>query len=103
MLSRVLTQNLTQRLPGTTIFPESGAVTAPADAILGINIQRMDMARNGQVLLIAQISVTRRETSARTVRIEVSPAGTGTPALVGAMSEAAGALADQAVSMLGAA
>jgi uncharacterized lipoprotein YmbA len=103
MLSRVLTQNLTQRLPNTTIFAESGAVTATPDAMMGINIQRMDQARNGNVMLIAQISVTRRQTTARTITIQVTPASTGTAALVAAMSEAVGQLADQAAGMLGAA
>jgi uncharacterized lipoprotein YmbA len=101
MLSRILSQNLTQRLPGTTIFAESGAVTAVPDAMLGVNIQRMDQARNGAVMLIAQVSVTRRETTARTITIQVTPGGSGTPSLVAAMSEAVGQLADQVAGMLG--
>lgn len=101
MLSRVLSQNLTQRLPGTTIFAENGAVTAVPDAMLGINIQRLDQARTGNVMLIAQVSVTRRDTTARTITIQVTPSGTGTPSLVAAMSEAVGQLADQVAVMLG--
>lgn len=102
MLSRVLTQNLTQRLPGTTIFPENGAVTALPDAMLGVNVQRLDQARSGDVMLIAQVSVTRRQPSARTITILVPPTGAGTPALVGAMSAAVGQLADQITGLLGA-
>lgn len=102
MMSRVLSQNLTQRLPGTTIFAENGAVTAVPDAMLGINIQRLDLARSGNVILIAQVSVTRRDATARTITIQVTPAGAGTSALVAAMSEAVGQLADQAAGMLGA-
>lgn len=102
MLSRVLTQNLTQRLPGTTIFAENGAVTALPDAMLGINIQRLDQARSGNIVLTAQVSVARRDTAARTVTIEVPPNGAGTPALVGAMSEAVGQLADRITGFLGA-
>lgn len=101
MLSRVLSQNLTQRLPGTTIFAESGAVSAVPDAMLGVNIQRLDLARNGNVTLIAQVSVTRRETTARTITIQVTPNGTGTSSLVAAMSEAVGQLADQVAVMVG--
>lgn len=102
MLSRVLTQNLTQRLPGTTIFAESGAVTAVPDAMVGMNIQRLDQGRAGTVVLIAQISVTRRAATARTITIDVTPSGVGTSALVAAMSEAVGQLADQVAGMLGA-
>lgn len=101
MLSRVLSQNLTQRLPGTTIFAESGAVSAVPDAMLGINIQRLDLARNGNVTLIAQVSVTRRDTTARTITIQVTPGGAGTSSLVAAMSEAVGQLADQVAVMVG--
>jgi uncharacterized lipoprotein YmbA len=102
MLSRVLTQNLSQRLPGTTVFAESGAVSAVPDAMLGINIQRFDQASSGEVVLTVQISVTRREATARTLTLTVRPDGPGTPALVSAMSVGVGQLADQAASMLGA-
>jgi len=102
MLSRVLTQNLGQRLPGTTIFAENGAVTALPDAMLGVNIQRLDQSRSGQIVLTAQVSVTRREATARTITLQVTPSGNGTPALVSAMSEAVGQLADQIAGMLGA-
>ena len=54
------------------------------------------------MVLIAQVSVTRREATARTITIQVTPAGAGTSALVAAMSEAVGQLADQAAGMLGA-
>ena len=66
-----------------------------------INTQRLDQARTGNVMLIAQVSVTRRDTTARTITIQVTPGGTGTPSLVAAMSEAVGQLADQVAVMLG--
>lgn len=102
MLSRILTQNLSQRLPGTTIFAENGAVTALPDAMLGINIQRLDQSRSGQVVLTAQISVSRKDATARTITLQVAPSGGGTPALVAAMSEAVGQLADRIAELLGA-
>jgi len=102
MLSRVLVQNLTQRLPATTIFAEAGAVTALPDATLGVNIQRLDQARSGNVVLTAQVSILRRDTTARTITIEVRPAQPSTSALVGAMSEAVGQLADRITGLLGA-
>jgi len=100
MLSRVLIQNLTQRLPGTTVFSENGAIATAADAILGINIQRLDMDRAGQVVLIAQVSISRRDTMTRSFTINVTPAAATTPALVGAMSTAVGRLSDDIVGML---
>jgi uncharacterized lipoprotein YmbA len=100
MLARVTIQNLTQRLNGSTVFAENGAISGIPDATLGINIQRMDQNRSGAVVLIAQVSVTRRTGVARTFTITVSPPLAGTPGLVAAMSQAAGQLADHAASML---
>src|ERR1700751_2796302 len=60
MLGRVLSQELTQRLPGSTVFPENGAVSPTPDATVGINIQRLDADHTGAVILIAQIAITVR-------------------------------------------
>lgn len=100
MLARVTIQNLTQRLDGSTVFSENGAISGIPDATLGINIQRLDQNRSGAVVLIAQVSVTKRASIARTITINVSPAGAGTPGLVAAMSQAMGQLADQTAGML---
>ncbi len=100
MLGRVIVQNLAQRLPGVTVFAENGAISTAPDAMLGINIQRLDQNRAGTVVLAAQVSVTRRETVARTVTIEVAPSEAGTAALVAAMSAAIGQLSDRAAAML---
>ena len=42
MLGRVLVQELTQRLPGSTVFAESGAISANAVSTVAVNIQRLD-------------------------------------------------------------
>jgi len=100
MLGRVIVQNLSQRLPGVTVFAENGAISTVPDVMLGINIQRLDQNRAGAVVLIAQVSVTRRDTVARTITLQVVPSGAGTAPLVAAMSEAIGQLSDQAAGML---
>ncbi len=100
MLARVMVQNLTQRLEGSTVFAENGAISGIPDATLGINIQRMDQNRAGAVVLVAQVSVTRRASVARTITVTVSPPIPGTPGLVAAMSDAIGQLADQTAAML---
>src|SRR4029079_7229084 len=41
MLSRVLVDELQQRLPQSVVISEVGAVSAPADATVTLNIQRM--------------------------------------------------------------
>jgi uncharacterized lipoprotein YmbA len=100
MLSRVIIQDLSQRLPNATVFAESGAVSGSPDATVGVNILRFDLDRGGQLVLGAQVSVTRRSPITRDIRLTVAPSGSGTPALVAAMSAAVGQLADQVADML---
>ena len=100
MLGRILVQELGQRLPGSTVFPENGAVSASPDATVGINVQRLDADRSGTVILIAQIAVSGRSTTTRSVRLSVPPPSPGTSGLVGAMSTAVAQLADETAAML---
>src|SRR5215470_5033171 len=40
MLGRVLVVELSQRLPASTVYSESGAINADPNAIVGVNLQR---------------------------------------------------------------
>lgn len=105
MIGRVFTEDLLQRLPGTSVYSDSGAITARPDLVLEIDVQRLDTDAAGAVVLVAQIGVRRDDASrgpgADTLRITVPPSGPGTPALVAAMSAALGQLADQVATRLG--
>ena len=101
MIGRVLARALTQRLPGSSVYVESGAISTVADATVQVNVQRMDLDRTGSVLLIAQFAVVRTGGETRSVMLPVPPRGAGVPALVAAMSEAVGQLADQIAAVLG--
>jgi len=98
MLSRVLAENLRQRLPGTVVFSESGAITAEPNAIVEVDVQRLDTDRSGAVVLVAQAA--RRGGPTRAVRLSVQPASPATREEVGAMSIAVGQLADTIAGML---
>jgi len=50
MLSRVLVDELQQRLPQSVVISEVGAVSAPADATVTLNIQRMDKDASGNLI-----------------------------------------------------
>ena len=100
MLSRVLVQELTQRLPGASVFAENGAISAAADATVEINIQRLDEDTTGAVALVAQVAVSGRRAATRNVTLAVRPATTGTGGMVAAMSVAVGQLADAVAGML---
>ncbi|MGA3399145.1 MAG: PqiC family protein [Acetobacteraceae bacterium] len=100
MLSRVLVQALSQRLPSSTVFAENGAITATPDASVELNIQRFDEDQSGALVLLAQVAVAGRVTTTRNLRFSVPPPSPGTPGLVGAMSTAVGQLADAIAAML---
>ncbi len=78
MIGRVLVRALTQRLPGSTVYSENGAISAEPDATLQVNLQRMDLDTSGAVRLIAQYAVVRRTSDTRGVTLEV-PVRTVTP------------------------
>ena len=103
MLSRVLVEELGQRLPQSTVIGESGAVTASPDATVELNVQRLDEDATGNLLLQAQASVSFKGRGApllRSFRFAVPPPAPGIPGEVTAISTAVGQLADGLASML---
>jgi uncharacterized lipoprotein YmbA len=104
LVARTLAEDLNLRLPGTSVFTSSGSISADPDATLEIDLQRFDANANGQVVLLAQVAVTRAgrhdDAGARAVRLTVVPDSPSTTSLVAAMSQALGQLADQIAPML---
>ena len=96
MLSRVLVQELSQRLPQSMVYGENSGISAAPDASVELNVQRMDEDRSGAVLLLAQVAITRagQVVHARDLRFSVPLPGPGTTQMVAAMSTAVGQLAD---------
>jgi uncharacterized protein len=100
MIGRVMVRALSQRLPGSTVYLETSAISAQPDATLRLDVQRLDRKSDGAVRLTAQFSVTVRATETRGVMLDVPVRGEGTVALVAAMSEALGQLADRMAAAL---
>ena len=103
MLSRVLVEELGQRLPQSTVIGESGAVTAAPDATIELNLQRLDEDAAGNLLLQAQASVSFKSRGApvlRNFRFSITPPAPDVPGEVTAISTAVGQLADGLASML---
>jgi len=100
MMSRILVQELNQRLPGATVYGDSGAISTHPDATVEINLQRFDLAGDGAVLLAAQIAIDGKRTTSRGVSLTVRPVDGSTQALVAAMSAALAQLADTVAGML---
>jgi hypothetical protein len=103
MLSRVLTEELGQRLPQSTVIGETGAVSASPDATVELNVQRLDEDASGNVVLQAQASVSfkgRTGPVLRSFRFVVTPPTPDIQGEVTAISSAVGQLADGIASML---
>lgn len=103
MLGRVLVAELGQRLPGSIVYSENGAVTTPPDVTIELNIQRLDADSAGQVVLVAQAGLVwhgRLVPVTRGFRFAISPGGASLGAEVAAMSAAVGQLADALATAL---
>ncbi len=105
MLGRVLAEDLNQRLPGTTVFTAEGSLSPDPQARIEVDVPRFDLDAAGRVVLRAQVAVTRTgnkgSTRTRIVQVQTTPAsGGGTPALVAAMSQAVGQLADAVAALV---
>jgi len=100
MLNRVLVQDLSQRLPNSSVFTEIGAISGTPDATVGINVQRFDANPSGMVVLDAEVAIAGHPAGDRRVHLTAPIQGPGTPALVSAMSVAVGKLADAVAGML---
>jgi hypothetical protein len=105
MVPRVLTEDLTQRLPATRIAGAASGMVPEAERILIVNIDRFDADPDGTVVLEARWAV-RTEQRAGTfekTRITVRAASTHAADLVAAMSTGLGQLGDQLAAAIAAA
>jgi uncharacterized protein len=103
MLGNTLVIELSQRLPGSTTYAESGAITADPNALVSINLQRLDADGSGTLILLAQVAIEfnrPRRSVSRTFTITKPLPAPGTPGLVVAISDALGELADGIAALL---
>ena len=99
MIGRVLTQDLSQRLPSGTVFSEGGAITADPTLRLEVDIVRFDQGADGRLTLVAEAALEagRSHVPLRTrhITLTADPPGPGAASLVAAMSALLGQLADR--------
>jgi uncharacterized lipoprotein YmbA len=97
MVTRVMVENLSLRLPGGQVFAGSGPLTMHADTTVETEISRFDADPDGTVVLAAQWAVQRdgkrTRLQAKHIRVPTSPSDIAQ--LVAAMSDALGQLGDQ--------
>jgi len=98
MIGRVLTEDLAQRLPHTSVFGQGGAISADPDARVEVDIQRFDADAGGTVTLAAQIAIEagRNHTPIMTrhVVLTADPPAAGAAPLAATLSTLLGQLAD---------
>jgi uncharacterized lipoprotein YmbA len=103
MLGRVIVIGLSERLPGSSIYAEGGAISADPNAIVSINIQRLDLDQGGQLQLLAQAAVEfnrPKRSTARTFRITKTAPTPDIAGQVAAISDAVAELTDGLAAML---
>lgn len=106
MLTRVLAQDLTQRLPGTVVFAASGTLSATPAARVELDVQRFDVQPGvgyGTVVLQVQYAISHpggAGGAARAFTAQQPMAGHGAAQQAAAMSGALGQLADQLAQAL---
>jgi uncharacterized lipoprotein YmbA len=103
MVGRVLSIELAQRLSASNVYSGRSAIAAMADAVVEVNIQRMDVGGDGKLILLAQVAVKFRskpQPVARTFTIGKPLADVSTATEVAAISAAIGELADELALML---
>jgi len=104
MLERVLAQDVEQRLTGSVVFTEDGSILADADIAVEVDVRRLDIGDAGQVTLEAEVAIVRGDAhaplAARTIQLRQVPRGTTTTALVSAMSDLVGRLADAIAALV---
>jgi uncharacterized lipoprotein YmbA len=104
MLTRVLVEELGQRLPGSTVYAEGGSVSVDPDATVELDVQRLDEDGDGNLVFAGQASVVfegrRTPAATQSFRLSVPPPQPGIGGEVAAASTALGQVADRLAASL---
>ncbi len=104
MLGRVIAEDVEQRLPGSSVYTQDGAITADTDTTVEVDVRRFDIGGAGEVNLVAEVAVEHGDghgpAASHPVTLKETPKTTTTAGLVATMSDLLGQLADQIAAML---
>jgi uncharacterized protein len=102
MMTRVLVEELSQRLPGATVTSEMSVVGASSDATVEVEIRRLGGTGGNAVVLSGQVAVgfVHGPPVARSVSFSVPQTQPDTRGFAAAASVAVGRLADAIVGIL---
>lgn len=104
MMTRLLVENLAQRLPASNVIASGGAISVAPEAVVEVNLQRLGLTAPETLTLTAQVAVSwrdsRRNAVSRTASLATPVRGPATADFTAAASIATGELADQVAAML---
>jgi uncharacterized lipoprotein YmbA len=104
MLQATMVQDLVQRLPESTVTGSGGAIGAPSDVLVEINVSRFDPDPAGRIVLTIQIAIksggSRTLWMVRTFNSSSAPAGDDVSEIAAAMSTLWAAAADEIGSLI---
>jgi uncharacterized protein len=99
MIGRVVAQDISQRLPGSSVYAESGAIGADPELRVELNVQRFDQTGDGVVRLIGEVAIEQgrghRLLHTRQLDVQGQAQPGNVAALAAAMSGLLGQVADQ--------
>ncbi len=99
MIGQTLAQDLQQRLPGTTVFTQAGAISTEAQAVLELDVTQFAQDPTGNVGITGTLSVTRPDggpAASHALHLVMTPNGSDVDALIAALSRLLGEVADEA-------
>jgi uncharacterized lipoprotein YmbA len=100
MIGRVLAENLTTRLQGTIVF-SAADLSIQAPTVVELAIWKFDLDPDGSIHLDALTSIrSQGQPSTRAIALRARPATPDTNAVVAAMSQLLGQLADDIATAL---
>ncbi|HET8934381.1 MAG TPA: PqiC family protein [Polyangiales bacterium] len=101
MIGRVLAEDLSERLRGTTVFAASSDLSLQANTVVELVIRKFDLGSDGVVHLNALWSVRNAgQATTHSSALQARPTTTDTGAVVAAMSTLLGQLADEITKVL---
>ncbi len=99
LIGSTLTADLQQRLPGSTVFTDSGAVSTHPQAVVELDVSQFSEDGAGLATIDAALSVQRPDAGAATsqlLHLSMAPSGPTTADLAAALSQLLGQVADAA-------
>jgi uncharacterized lipoprotein YmbA len=101
MIARILADDLTERLPGSTVFSEAAHLSVEPTSVVELGVRKFDLDADGFVRLKALLVVrSGAGQSARAVALQARPKTSETSDLATSMSDLLGQLADEIAGAL---